>query len=123
MGIPSTMRDAWANQRYSLLIASPTEDQKILNSRRHTQEGVRAGVKTASIACVGSDVPTKIPNICGQYGNSGGARTKFHTGKSSGKVEEIELPVAQVDIIISEWMGYFLLFENMLNTVLYARDK
>lgn len=40
-----------------------------------------------------------------------------------GKVEEIELPVAKVDIIISEWMGYFLLYENMLNTVLYARDK
>ncbi|KAF8393508.1 hypothetical protein HHK36_021752 [Tetracentron sinense] len=40
-----------------------------------------------------------------------------------GKVEEIMLPVAQVDVIISEWMGYFLLFENMLNTVLYARDK
>ncbi|CAA2973602.1 probable arginine N-methyltransferase [Olea europaea subsp. europaea] len=40
-----------------------------------------------------------------------------------GKVEEIELPVAQVDIIISEWMGYFLVYENMLNTVLYARDK
>ncbi|KAG5022484.1 hypothetical protein JHK85_018826 [Glycine max] len=40
-----------------------------------------------------------------------------------GKIEEIELPVAKVDIIISEWMGYFLLFENMLNSVLYARDK
>ncbi|KAI3495763.1 hypothetical protein L2E82_39398 [Cichorium intybus] len=40
-----------------------------------------------------------------------------------GKVEEIDLPVPQVDIIISEWMGYFLLYENMLNTVLYARDK
>ncbi|KAJ1704760.1 hypothetical protein LUZ63_004539 [Rhynchospora breviuscula] len=40
-----------------------------------------------------------------------------------GKVEEIELPIANVDVIISEWMGYFLLFENMLNTVLYARDK
>ncbi|XP_073034128.1 protein arginine N-methyltransferase 1.1-like isoform X2 [Primulina eburnea] len=40
-----------------------------------------------------------------------------------GKVEEIELPVAQVDVIISEWMGYFLVYENMLNTVLYARDK
>ncbi|KAF7813912.1 Protein arginine N-methyltransferase 1.1 [Senna tora] len=40
-----------------------------------------------------------------------------------GKIEEIELPVAKVDIIISEWMGYFLLFENMLDTVLYARDK
>ncbi|KAI4347016.1 hypothetical protein L6164_007867 [Bauhinia variegata] len=40
-----------------------------------------------------------------------------------GKIEEIELPVAKVDIIISEWMGYFLLFENMLDTVLHARDK
>ncbi|KAL1356511.1 hypothetical protein HN51_008514 [Arachis hypogaea] len=40
-----------------------------------------------------------------------------------GKIEEIELPVEKVDIIISEWMGYFLLFENMLNSVLYARDK
>ncbi|XP_077210863.1 protein arginine N-methyltransferase 1-like [Tasmannia lanceolata] len=40
-----------------------------------------------------------------------------------GKVEEIVLPVTHVDIIISEWMGYFLLFENMLDTVLYARDK
>ncbi|XP_043810684.1 probable protein arginine N-methyltransferase 1.2 [Manihot esculenta] len=40
-----------------------------------------------------------------------------------GKIEEIELPVAKVDIIISKWMGYFLLYENMLNTVLYVRDK
>jgi protein arginine N-methyltransferase 1 len=28
-----------------------------------------------------------------------------------------------VDIIISEWMGYFLFYESMLDTVLYARDK
>ena len=40
-----------------------------------------------------------------------------------GKVEEIELPVDKVDIIISEWMGYFLLYESMFDTVLYARDK
>ena len=40
-----------------------------------------------------------------------------------GKMEEIELPVPQVDIILSEWMGYFLLYESMLNTVLYARDR
>jgi protein arginine N-methyltransferase 1 len=40
-----------------------------------------------------------------------------------GKVEEISLPVDKVDIIISEWMGYFLLYESMLDTVLYARDK
>ena len=33
------------------------------------------------------------------------------------------LPAAQVDIIISEWMGYFLMYESMLDTVLFARDK
>ena len=42
-----------------------------------------------------------------------------------GKVEEIELPegIKKVDIIVSEWMGYFLLYESMLDTVLVARDK
>ena len=42
-----------------------------------------------------------------------------------GKLEDIQLPadVPHVDIIISEWMGYFLLYESMLNTVLEARDR
>jgi len=42
-----------------------------------------------------------------------------------GKVEEVSLPegIDKVDIIISEWMGYCLFYESMLNTVLYARDK
>ncbi|RPB08032.1 S-adenosyl-L-methionine-dependent methyltransferase [Morchella conica CCBAS932] len=40
-----------------------------------------------------------------------------------GKMEEVVLPVDKVDIIISEWMGYFLLYESMLDTVLLARDK
>lgn len=40
-----------------------------------------------------------------------------------GKMEEVELPFPKVDIILSEWMGYFLLYESMLDTVLYARDK
>ncbi|XP_055587107.1 protein arginine N-methyltransferase 1 [Uranotaenia lowii] len=42
-----------------------------------------------------------------------------------GKVEEIELPdgIQSVDIIISEWMGYCLFYESMLDTVIYARDK
>ena len=40
-----------------------------------------------------------------------------------GKMEDVALPVQQVDIIVSEWMGYFLIYESMLDTVLYARDK
>ncbi|KAL8775538.1 MAG: hypothetical protein Q9209_000034, partial [Squamulea sp. 1 TL-2023] len=40
-----------------------------------------------------------------------------------GKIEEVTLPVKHVDIIISEWMGYCLLYEAMLDSVLYARDR
>eukprot|EP00917_Polyrhabdina_sp_WS-2016_P024634 GHVP01053214.1.p1 GENE.GHVP01053214.1~~GHVP01053214.1.p1 ORF type:complete len:325 (-),score=62.61 GHVP01053214.1:144-1118(-) len=40
-----------------------------------------------------------------------------------GKVEEIVLPVEKIDIIISEWMGHILLYESMLNSVIWARNK
>lgn len=54
-----------------------------------------------------------------------------------GAVEEIDLPFEEdgldsnegnastqvVDIIISEWMGYFLLRESMLDSLIRARDK
>lgn len=31
--------------------------------------------------------------------------------------------VQQVDVIVSEWMGYALLYESMLDSVLHARDR
>ncbi|KAJ3932707.1 MAG: S-adenosyl-L-methionine-dependent methyltransferase [Lentinula lateritia] len=41
-----------------------------------------------------------------------------------GKVEDIQLPEGvKVDVIISEWMGYALLYESMLDSVLVARDR
>lgn len=40
-----------------------------------------------------------------------------------GRIEEVDLPVEKVDVIISEWMGYFLLFESMLDSVIFAKDK
>lgn len=44
-----------------------------------------------------------------------------------GKVEELdsqlEKYVGKVDLLVSEWMGYFLLYECMLPSVLYARDR
>ena len=39
-----------------------------------------------------------------------------------GKAEEIEVGT-KVDIIISEWMGFYLLHESMLDSVILARDK
>jgi protein arginine N-methyltransferase 1 len=44
-----------------------------------------------------------------------------------GRVEDLPatLPggVTQVDVIVSEWMGYFLFYESMLDTVLFARNQ
>ena len=44
-----------------------------------------------------------------------------------GMVEEIDKRVGlqphSVDVLLSEWMGYCLLYESMLDSVLYARDR
>ena len=42
-----------------------------------------------------------------------------------GKLEDIEgdIPGAPFDVLVSEWMGYGLLFESMLDTVLVARNR
>jgi len=40
-----------------------------------------------------------------------------------GRIEDVSLPVEKVDAIVSEWMGYFLLFESMLDSLIFARDK
>lgn len=39
-----------------------------------------------------------------------------------GRVEDVEIE-EEVDVIISEWMGYMLLYESMLGSVLTARDR
>jgi protein arginine N-methyltransferase 3 len=91
-------------------------------SINHTQPGIlsmfcaKAGAKQV-IAVDKSDIIVKArENI-------------FHNGLANvitclkGAIEDVKLPVDQVDIIVSEWMGYFLLYEAMLPSVLYARDK
>lgn len=44
-----------------------------------------------------------------------------------GRVEELDEELSEykgkVDLIVSEWMGYFLLYESMLPAVLHARDQ
>ncbi|XP_054794849.1 early nodulin-93-like [Prosopis cineraria] len=59
MGIPSEPRDM-LTQTKGFLVASPAEEQKILRTKLCTDEGVRAGFKAASIACIASAVPTLV---------------------------------------------------------------
>ncbi|XP_040996975.1 probable protein arginine N-methyltransferase 6 isoform X1 [Juglans microcarpa x Juglans regia] len=39
-----------------------------------------------------------------------------------GRVEDVQID-EEVDVIISEWMGYMLLYESMLGSVITARDR
>ncbi|XP_073116900.1 probable protein arginine N-methyltransferase 6.2 isoform X2 [Elaeis guineensis] len=39
-----------------------------------------------------------------------------------GRVEDVNIE-ENVDVIISEWMGYMLLYETMLPSIIFARDK
>ncbi|CAL1374926.1 unnamed protein product [Linum trigynum] len=39
-----------------------------------------------------------------------------------GRVEDVEID-EEVDVIVSEWMGYMLLYESMLGSVITARDR
>ncbi|KAI3719728.1 hypothetical protein L6452_20630 [Arctium lappa] len=39
-----------------------------------------------------------------------------------GRVEDVQID-EEVDVIISEWMGYMLLYESMLGSVIVARDR
>ncbi|KAM8705796.1 hypothetical protein ACLKA7_010142 [Drosophila subpalustris] len=40
-----------------------------------------------------------------------------------GLLEDTVLPEPKYDVIISEWMGYFLLYEAMLDSIIYAREN
>ncbi len=41
-----------------------------------------------------------------------------------GRLEDVkDLDGSKFDVLVSEWMGYFLLYEGMLDSVISARDK
>jgi predicted RNA methylase len=41
----------------------------------------------------------------------------------NGLAEDFSLGTLRADLIVSEWMGYFLINEHMLPSVLAVRDK
>ncbi|CAO1637195.1 unnamed protein product [Parajaminaea phylloscopi] len=48
---------------------------------------------------------------------------KVHKGKLEDLGPELREYEGKVDLLVSEWMGYFLLYESMLPSVLVARDR
>ena len=79
--------------------------------------GVYAPRISLDLACLWS---TKEVNHCFFYFSENNMNQSILI--CPGFMETIELQ-SKVDIILSEWMGYFLLYEAMLSSVIVARDK
>ncbi|PIA35395.1 hypothetical protein AQUCO_03500047v1 [Aquilegia coerulea] len=51
-----------------------------------------------------------------------GAKRVYAVDASEIAIQDVEIE-EEVDVIISEWMGYMLLYESMLGSVVVARDR
>jgi type I protein arginine methyltransferase len=95
------------------------------HTRRPETDSTRFAAKAGAKHVIGVDM-SSIINKAKQIVERNGLTSKITL--LQGKMEEVDMPQhvmpdGKVDIIISEWMGYFLLYESMLDTVLYARDR
>ena len=98
-----------------LACEDPYAGAESVSNRKFDRFAVKAGAKHV----VGVDMSTIIDKAK-EIVERNGMTPKITL--LEGKMEEVQMPFPKVDIIISEWMGYFLLYESMLDTVLYARD-
>ena len=68
-----------------------------------------------------NDLDKEDTSTCSAKHNQGEEMNKQKSPETNQQQNGDELKF--VDIIVSEWMGYFLLYESMLDTVIFARDK
>ncbi|KAJ9474547.1 putative Protein arginine N-methyltransferase 1 (putative) [Pseudozyma hubeiensis] len=80
----------------------------------------RAGAKQVIAIDASAIVERAQQNI---EANGFGHIIKVHRGKLEDLASELQPYEGKVDLLVSEWMGYFLLYENMLPSVLVARDR
>ena len=97
------------------------QGQGIARSRQAVPDAIlsimaaRAGARQV-FAVEATDMAERARKIVEGNGLSGVIRV------IQGTVDTISLP-CEVDVLVSQWMGYFLLRESMLDRVLAARDR
>lgn len=79
----------------------------------------RAGAKHV-VAIDNSGIIERAKEIALENGLD--SKITFIRGKAE-MIEDLACGYDKVDVIISEWMGYCLLFESMLPSVLFVRDR
>jgi len=91
----------------------------------------RAGAEKIFAVDGSPEIAQIARKICAANGYGGEVGVDNKITVISSKIEALdELPtgddtsekIEQVDVLVSEWMGYALLFESMLDSVLIARD-
>lgn len=84
------------------------------------------GAQGGAASVVGLDGSARIANCARQVvaANKLDAASGGPISIVEGRVEAVEgIGHDKVDVIVSEWMGYALLFESMLDSLLEARDR
>ncbi|KAK2718897.1 hypothetical protein QYM36_006042 [Artemia franciscana] len=76
----------------------------------------RAGAKKVYAV----EASTKMAKLCQEIVKENGYEETIEVIQD--QVENIQ-PHLKVDIIVSEWMGFYLLHESMLDSVIFARDN
>ncbi|KAJ4978935.1 hypothetical protein NE237_009715 [Protea cynaroides] len=79
---------------------------------------------------VAVEASDKMASVATQIAKDNGTLWDGSTGIINvvhGMIEDLDksspIPHHSVDVLLSEWMGYCLLYESMLTSVLYARDR
>lgn len=82
---------------------------------------VEASEKMASVA---TQVAKDNGLLCSASPNAGNNHYTGVIKVVQGMVEELDKSIEShsIDVLLSEWMGYCLLYESMLSSVLFARD-
>ncbi|XP_017855858.1 PREDICTED: protein arginine N-methyltransferase 1 [Drosophila arizonae] len=101
------------------------ENQKFLNGKSVLDVGCGTGILSIFASQAGAKNVVGIDNSEIVYTAMDIVRKNNikNVQLIKGRLEDTELPEAKYDVIISEWMGYFLLYEAMLDTIIYAREN
>ena len=88
---------------------------------------IKGKVEEVDLAPILQELADQDAQMADEYGESASGTARVaapSNGEAAPKRRSVEGSAAlKVDVIVSEWMGYCLLYESMLPTVLAARDK
>ncbi len=101
-----------------------------LNQLSHEKSVIDVGAGTGVLSLMAMDAGAKCVYAIEKSQIAKRAQDAFGRRKDknkmmvfNGRAEEFTLGRSKADLLVSEWMGYFLIFERMLPSVIAVRDS